>query len=96
LKALVAKEERSGDPDGSNRSKVDHAAERVFTYFLAPKPDICGVEVPGGLWIDHLHGDDLSSKVDHIPVSTFYHILFAFMEVTRHRAGQGKFSGLPW
>ncbi|WP_026619968.1 mannose/cellobiose epimerase-like protein (N-acyl-D-glucosamine 2-epimerase family) (plasmid) [Ensifer sp. WSM1721] len=95
VKAIVAMQEIYPNDDRFSDERLDEAVQRVFTYFLRPKRSE-KASVPEGLWVDYLHGKDFSPKVDHIPVSTFYHLSFAFMEVTRRRTGRDMFSGLPW
>lgn len=95
VKALVAMQEIYPENPRFDDIVLEQAISRVFRYFLPSH----GVE-PGsaidGFWIDYLSGADYLPKVDHIPASTFYHLTFAFTEVTRHRAKHSAFSGLPW
>lgn len=95
LKALIAMQEIHPGDQRFGSEVLDDAITRIFTHFL--RSDLRGPRhVPEGLWIDYISATDFSPKVDHIPASTFYHLTFAFLEVSRHRAGRSAFSGLPW
>ncbi|WP_158665120.1 AGE family epimerase/isomerase [Ensifer adhaerens] len=95
VKAMIAMSETYPGDSRFAADQLDEAIERIFSFFLG-QGNIGGVSVPPGLWLDHICAADFSAKVDHIPASTFYHLAFAFTEVTRHRAGRHIFSGAPW
>jgi mannose/cellobiose epimerase-like protein (N-acyl-D-glucosamine 2-epimerase family) len=96
LKALVAMRERHGDARRWDDEAMDATVERITDHFLTRRSGGVAADLPEGMWIDYLHGDSLEPKGDHVPASTLYHIVFAFTELSRHRAGHGMFSGLPW
>ncbi len=95
LKAIIAMAELHPNDSRFGDGKIDAVVERIFSFFLEPQ-GIEGVTIPRGLWLDHVFACDFSAKVNHVPVSTFYHLNFSFMELTRYRARRHIFSGLPW
>ncbi|MBN8832597.1 MAG: AGE family epimerase/isomerase [Sphingomonadales bacterium] len=96
LKALVSMRERHGDGAHWDEDVVEATVRRIHAYFLTRQADGPASVLPDGLWIDYLDGVSLKPKGDHVPASTLYHIMFAFTELLRHRAGHEAFSGKPW
>lgn len=96
LKAMVSMRERLGDDPRWSDVTMDATISRIHAHFLTAQDEGPAACLPQGLWIDYLDGASLRPKSDHVPASTLYHIMFAFTEVMRYRAGHGAFSGLPW
>lgn len=96
LKAQIALREQRPDDARVSDEAMDATVERILRHFLSPTSEGPAKTLPEGLWIDYLDGRSLLPRSDHIPVSTLYHIMFAFTEFLRHRAGHAAYSGQPW
>lgn len=96
LKALVSMRERHGDKPEWTLTRMADCWSNIERHFLTRRSDGPAAMLADGLWIDYLHGGTLQPRCDHVPASTLYHIMFAYSEQARHRAGHDAFSGRPW
>lgn len=96
LKAQISMRERHGSSPGIDDTSFDQTIANILNYFLTRHANGPAAELADGLWIDYLEHDGTTPKSDHVPASSLYHIVFAFTELLRHRAGHEPFSGQPW